>query len=318
MTSQVPARGAVLSVRARKKWAPCCLLASCTNARASFCTPNVQPPASRPLCTTQHGGPARSTQKMGHRLEGLTWKSKVLKCQLLRFLDSKKRCHHHQVLPCQFLHQCRTARHHQGKSSRPVICRSIHESTQQPLFTRRRVDENCPRHGRPSLQQSDLYFVFPPVLEAFADICFPFRQVDTCGAYCIVRVTAGCGRPQAVTERRLAPASLAFLFGCEMFFGQRPPAPPPRCSMGGRHTHIKGSTASWDSTGGENISRPGCCFCGALAVPSLRPGMRATGLQGARERMHGVLSWLPRCCRLLRVPAESRNVPQSGQPPSPV
>ena len=33
------------------------------------------------------------------------------------------------------------------------------------------------------------------------------------------------------------------------------------CCIGGGHTHVQGGATSWDSSGSENISRPGLCFC---------------------------------------------------------
>ena len=51
------------------------------------------------------------------------------------------------------------------------------------------------------------------------------------------------------------------------------------CSSGGRHTHISRATP--------------------------RPGTAASGLQGARARMHSAISRLPRSCRFLLVPIVS-------------
>ena len=74
-----------------------------------------------------------------------------------------------------------------------------------------------------------------------------------------------------------------------------------RCNGGG-HAHIQGRTASGDSSGGENISRPGL-RSGELS------GFRLIALQETcrrpkRERKQSVLAWLRLCCRFLSVPAE--------------
>ena len=72
---------------------------------------------------------------------------------------------------------------------------------------------------------------------------------------------------------------------------------PPRVSAscrcnGGGHTQIQGRTASGDSSGGENISRPGL----RSGEPSgFRSNAQVCKLHAADERTHSVLAWLRLC-----------------------
>ena len=68
-----------------------------------------------------------------------------------------------------------------------------------------------------------------------------------------------------------------------------------------RHTHIQGRAASWDSSGGENISRPGLRSCEPSGFRSGAWVCEFLSAQPQRERIRSILAWLRRCCRFLRV-----------------
>ena len=59
-----------------------------------------------------------------------------------------------------------------------------------------------------------------------------------------------------------------------------------RCTGRG-HTNIQGGAASWDSSGSENVSRPGLRCC----EPS-DPGLRVSIRTPRRGRTHSGLAWL--------------------------
>ena len=96
---------------------------------------------------------------------------------------------------------------------------------------------------------------------AFADICCPFWQAALSAAHCIVRVTARCDRPPAVKRQCFARGDLGVpsVMGRCSFKGRLRRVSVNDCRIGGRHTHIQGRATSWDCSGGENVSRPGCC-----------------------------------------------------------
>ena len=81
-----------------------------------------------------------------------------------------------------------------------------------------------------------------------------------------------------------------------------------RCKIGSQ-THFLGRTASGDSSGGENISRPGF---GSGESSGFRSNARVCKFQAADHSVNArvVSAWLRQCCRFLHVPTAGLDTAQ--------
>ena len=115
---------------------------------------------------------------------------------------------------------------------------------------------------------------------AFAGMCCPLRQVAIPASYCMVRVTAGCGRPSAVQISGRFTVPCARRSGISL--RQRDVVRSGAASVPGLlllqwrtlHTHIWSRPASGDRSGSERISRSGCwssSVCGDSWICEFQP-----------------------------------------------
>ena len=81
------------------------------------------------------------------------------------------------------------------------------------------------------------------------------------------------------------------------------------CRCNGGHAHVQGRTASWDSSGGEHISRPGL-----RSSEPLRSVVMLAADHGVNARVVPP-AWLRRCCRFLRAQAVGPRTQHRHCPP---